>query len=55
MNEGDQTLAKITFTLDSLMDKYEELQQKLQEVSGKHRKSIFIRYVNHKTRINVVN
>jgi len=34
MNEGDQTVAKITYTLDTLMDKYEDLQRNLEIISG---------------------
>lgn len=35
-NEGDQTIAKINYTLDTLMDKYEALQVKLENLAVNH-------------------
>ena len=32
-NEGDQTIDKINFTLESLMDTYEELRHKLDDIA----------------------
>ena len=36
MNEGDQLVTKINFTLDLLIDNYENLQDKMEELNGKH-------------------
>ena len=34
MNEGDQLVTKINFTLDLLIDNYENLQDKMEELNG---------------------
>ena len=34
MNEGDQTVKKINYTLDTLIDKYEDLHERLDKLMG---------------------
>ena len=38
MNEGDQLVTKINFTRDLLIDNYENLQDKMEELNGTHDK-----------------
>ena len=39
MNEGDQAVTKANYTLDTLIDRYENLQEKLDELQSKFRSS----------------
>ena len=34
MNEGDQLVAKLNYTLDTLIDKYENISEKLDDLQG---------------------
>ena len=42
MNEGDQLVTKINFTLDLLIDNYENLQDKMEELNGKTRSFVTV-------------
>ena len=35
MNEADQMVTKVNYTLDTLIDKYESLQERLDEMQSK--------------------